>query len=128
VSDAAAPGLTLRKCLVCHVRFVPLDGPCPKCAATETEPYAAPPVGTVLASTALEVPPAGWPAPHPLALVEVEDGVRLLVISELPLPAPGTRVEIRFDGTVYRATGPGSARGPRGEGDAPEAGAARTSL
>lgn len=94
--------LTLAKCSTCHARFVPVDGPCPRCGASPVEPYTTA-VGTVLAVSALEVPPPGWERPHPLAFVEVEDAVRLLVIPDLPLPAVGARVTVRRDGVVYRA-------------------------
>ncbi len=118
--------LALSKCTVCHARFVPLDGPCPRCAAVATEPYTTPAVGVVLASTLLEVPPAGWPAPHRLALIEVEDGVRLLAIVDGELPAPGAFAEVRREDGRYRARAKGPAG--RGEGDVPEAGRTRPSL
>ena len=125
MTDGGSAGLQLGKCSVCHVRFVPVDGPCPKCGSTSTESYLSPGVGTVLASTSLEVPPPGWERPHPLALVEVEDGVRLLVVPDLPLPALGTLVEVRTDGGVYRARAAPRKKEKRGEGDVPEAGASR---
>ena len=118
-------GLRLGKCSTCHTRFVPVDGPCPKCGSTATESYLAGGLGTVLCSTALEVPPPGWEPPHPLALVEVEDGVRLLVIPDLPLPAVGTIVEVVSDGAVYRARASPISGGTRGEGDVPGTGATR---
>jgi len=118
-------GLRLRKCLTCHTRFALDDGACPKCSSRSTEAYEAPGLGTVLASTALEVPPPGWERPHPLAFVEVEGGVRLLVIPELPLPPAGTLVEVFADGPLYRARQAPGAEGGRGEGDAPEAGGSR---
>ena len=125
MSASGGGALQLGKCGTCHARFVPTDGPCPRCGSPATEPYACPNVGTVLASTELEVPPPGWPVPHPLALVEVEDGVRLLVVPEPPLPAPGSLVELRADGPTYRARAVGAEGEKRGEGDAPEAGATR---
>ncbi len=126
MTAATASGLTLGKCGTCHARFVPSDGPCPKCASPKTENYVSPGLGTVLASTALEVPPPGWERPHPLALVEVEDGVRLLVVPEGVLPPPGTLVQVRAEGPVYRARLPNPAEGDgRGEGDVPGAGATR---
>jgi len=125
MSPALPPGLRLGKCSTCHARFAPVDGPCPRCGAASPEPYDAPGLGTVLASTSLEVPPPGWERPHPLALVELEDRVRLLVVPDPPLPPAGTLVEVRADGAVYRARTPDPVGGERGEGDAPEAGAAR---
>jgi hypothetical protein len=78
----------------------------------------------VLAATSLEVPPPGWEKPHPLALVEVEDGVRLLVVPDAALPPVGTTVTVRADGPLYRARST-EAQGGRGEGDVPEAGRTR---
>jgi hypothetical protein len=125
MSAPPSAGLSLGKCATCHARFVPVDGPCPRCGAATTELYASPGVGTVLAATSLEVPPPGWERPHPLALVEVEDGVRLLAIPELPLPTPGTLVAVSADGPIYRARRTDATGERRGEGDAPEAGVTR---
>ncbi len=124
--SAPPPPLPLSKCSTCHARFVPVDGPCPRCGAATVEPYAARPDGTVLAVTALEVPPPGWERPHGLALVEVEDAVRLLVIAGAPLPSPGSHVVVRADGAVYRV-GPAE-QVERGEGEVPTAGRARLSF
>jgi len=125
MSEGESPGLSLGKCATCHARFVPVDGPCPRCGSGSTEAYSSVGVGTVLASTSLEVPPPGWSGPHPLALVEVEDGVRLLVIPDPPLPPQGTLVEVRADGALYRAKSLEHEGAKRGEGDVPEAGASR---
>ena len=125
MNGGLAGGVQLGKCLTCHARFVPVDGPCPRCGSARTEPYVSPGVGRVLASTLLEVPPPGWPGPHPLAIVEVEDGVRLLVIPEPPLPAPGALVTVAADGPVYRARSADPEGAERGEGDAPAAGGSR---
>lgn len=121
----SAEGLRLGKCLTCHVRFVPGDGPCPKCGSSTTEPYVSPGLATVLASTSLEVPAPGWPKPHLLALVEAEDGVRLLVVPEASLPAIGAVVEVWADGEVFRARASPRREGGRGEGDVPETGPPR---
>jgi uncharacterized OB-fold protein len=125
VSPMAAEGLRLGKCSVCHARFVPVDGPCPRCGSVATESYLAPGLGVALATTALEVPPPGWETPHLLALVEVEDGVRLLVVPDPPLPEPGARLEVRTDGALYRARVLRDGQGGRGEGDAPGTGVSR---
>ncbi len=95
--------IELRRCETCHARFVPADGPCPRCGSSDVRPYASTDLGTVLAATELANPPAGWTAPHRLALVELPESVRLLAIVDGPLPAPGAVVALRVDGTVYRA-------------------------
>jgi len=125
MSEGEPAGLSLGKCSTCHARFVPVDGPCPRCGSGSTERYSSPGVGTVLASTSLEVPPPGWPGPHPLTLVEVEDGVRLLAIPDLPLPPAGTLVEVRAEGALYRAKTLDGEGAKRGEGDVPATGAIR---
>ena len=96
--------LELSRCETCRTRFLPTDGPCPRCGSTEIRPYSSPSLGTVLASTEMTNPPTGWTAPHRIALVELPESVRLLAIVDGPLPAPGTVVSVRLDGSVYRAT------------------------
>jgi len=99
------PGATLEltRCTSCHARFLPTDGPCPKCASTDCSPFPASAVGRVLAATELHYPASGWHAPHRLALVEMVDTVRVLAIVDGGLPVPGDLVEVRRDGDVYRA-------------------------
>jgi len=97
------PPLELVRCNACHHRFLPTDGPCPKCGSVDCTTYSAPPVGKVLAATELHYPAAGFHAPHPLLLVEVSDAVRVLAIADGSLPAPGALVEVRSEGDVYRA-------------------------
>lgn len=99
------PGTTLELvlCHSCHTRFLPTDGPCPKCGSTDVALYSASAVGQVLAATELHYPASGWHSPHRLAMVEVADGVRILTIVEGSLPVPGALVEVRNDGAVYRA-------------------------
>ncbi len=125
MTPAPSSVLQLGKCPGCHARFVPTDGPCPRCGSAGTETYAARGVGRVLAATALEVPPPGWPSPHLLALVEVEDGVRLLVAPDPPLPEVGALVQVVADGAIYRGHPMPPEEGGRGEGDVPKVGGTR---
>jgi len=97
------PRVELSRCEACRARFVPTDGPCPRCGSTDVHPYEADPLGTVLASTEMTNPPPGWPAPHRIALVELPESVRLLAVVDGPPPAPATVVSVRRDGAVYRA-------------------------
>jgi uncharacterized OB-fold protein len=90
----SAPPVDLAKCRTCHHRFVPADGVCPRCASKDVEPFQVPALATVLASTAVAYPAAGWTTPHLLALVELTESVRLLVEAEEPLPQPGAVVEV----------------------------------
>jgi len=96
-------GLELSRCSSCHTRFLPTDGPCPKCGSRDCVTFTAAPVGKVLAATELHYPASGWQAPHRLALVEVADGVRLLAVVEGHLPVAGTLVEVQREGELYRA-------------------------
>jgi uncharacterized OB-fold protein len=96
--------IDLSRCETCRARFLPTDGPCPRCGSPEVRSYPSPSIGTVLASTEMSNPPTGWNAPHRIALVELPESVRLIAIVEGPLPAPGAVVAVRVDGPVYRAT------------------------
>jgi len=93
--------IELTRCEACHNRFLPTDGPCPKCGSTDCVPYPTSAVGKVLAATELHYPASGWQAPHRLALIELTDAVRVLAIVEERLPVPGALVEVRRDGDVY---------------------------
>jgi uncharacterized OB-fold protein len=119
--------LTLARCAACHARFLPTDGPCPRCGATDVAPYSSPPLGVVLAATEVTTPAEGWKPPHRLAIVEMPQSVRLLAIVDGPVPAAGDVVSVRRDGEVYRArTEPGSVTGAeRGEGESPSSGGTR---
>jgi len=55
----------------------------------------------VLAATELSVPPAGFEAPHRLALLEAAEGVRILAVVRGPLPEIGRTVEVLRDGEQY---------------------------
>jgi uncharacterized OB-fold protein len=95
--------MELMRCQACHTRYLPTDGPCPKCGSSDGVAFSASAVGKVLAATELHYPAAGWQAPHRLALVEMTDAVRVLAIVDGPLPANGVLVEVQRDGDVYRA-------------------------
>lgn len=95
--------LELSRCHACQARFLPSDGPCPRCASADCDTYSASAVGHVLAGTELHYPAPGWPAPHRLVLVELADAVRVLAVIDGTLPVPGALVEVQRDGEVYRA-------------------------
>ncbi len=115
--------LEISRCASCQARFLPTDAPCPRCGSTEREPYAVAAGGTVLASTELVHPAAGWESPHRLALVEVAEEVRLLAIVDGELPAVGSAVRVRLDGDIYRARAEDAPGPERGEGESPRTGA-----
>jgi uncharacterized OB-fold protein len=96
--------IEISRCETCRSRFVPTDGPCPRCGSNDVKPYPSPSLGTVLASTEMTNPPPGWNAPHRIALIELPESVRLIAVVDGPLPAPGSLVAVRPDGAVYRAT------------------------
>jgi uncharacterized OB-fold protein len=100
---ATTETIELSRCETCSGRFLPTDGACPRCGATNVRSYDAPALGTVLAATELTSPAEGWPSPHRLALVEMPEAVRLLAIVDGSLPATGTIVSVRREGEVYRA-------------------------
>ncbi len=99
-----APDLELSRCDDCQLRYLPTDGPCPRCGSRRPTPYSVPAAGTVLVATELHYPAEGWTAPHRLAFVEVADKVRLLAIVDGRLPTTGAAVRVVRDGIVYRAT------------------------
>lgn len=99
----AGATLELARCDSCQARFLPTDGPCPKCGSTDSAAYTTSAIGKVLAATELHYPASGWRTPHRLALIELVDAVRVLGIVEGPLPVPGALVEVRHDTDVYRA-------------------------
>lgn len=94
--------LVMLRCESCEAEFAPRPGPCPRCGGVHTEPFDIDAGGQVLAATELEVPSAGWTAPHRLALVEVAGGIRLLCIVRGSLPAPGDGATVTRDGETYR--------------------------
>lgn len=99
----AGAAMELVRCRSCQTRFLPTDGPCPKCGSKECTPYATSAIGKVLAATELHYPASGWHAPHRLALIEMADTVRVLAIVDGPLPVAGALVEVRHEEAVYRA-------------------------
>jgi uncharacterized OB-fold protein len=103
--SAPVETIELSRCRACQARFLPSDGPCPRCGSSESELYLSPALGRVLAATELVHPAAGWESPHCLALVELPEAVRLLAIVEGLLPSVDAVVSVRRDGEVYRARG-----------------------
>lgn len=122
--------ISLDRCGSCQARFLPTDGPCPRCGSTDVHAYAAPALGKVIAATELVAPAEGWTSPHILAIVELPEAVRLLAIVDGKVPTIGSVVSVRREGEVYRArTEPGGTPAPeRGEGDSPRAGSAGPSF
>ena len=99
----ADPPIPISRCNQCHSRFLPRPGPCPRCGSNAIEPAELPPTGMVLAATQLETPPAGWDSPHRLALVELEESVRVLAQVDGDLPEVGSTVTVRREGDRFRA-------------------------
>jgi uncharacterized OB-fold protein len=93
--------LLVSECRLCHHRFLPHPGRCTRCGSTDLGPHRLPPVATVLAATELLAPSAGWPAPHRLALAELDGNVRLLGIVRGELPIRGKRMRVERDGESY---------------------------
>ena len=127
---SSGESIRLDRCGSCQARFLPADGPCPRCGSTDVHSYDGPGLGRVIAATELVSPAEGWASPHVLAIVELPDAVRLLAIVDGSLPAVGSVVSVRREGETYRArTEPVQSGGPkRGEGDSPRAGSAGPSF
>ena len=109
--NANAGTIDIARCAACLARFLPADGPCPRCGAVGVVTFPVPGLGKVLAATELLVPPPGVPAPHRLMIVEIAEGVRLLASTDEPLPTRGTLVSVRKDGDIYRARADPAAAG-----------------
>ena len=73
--------LEAAKCTKCGKINFPPRVICPKCRAREFETEVLPRDGKILTFTVVRVPPAGFAdqSPLPIALVELENGVRLMV-------------------------------------------------
>ncbi len=117
-------GVELSVCSSCQTRYLPTDGPCPRCGSDQFSPYHDPGLGTVLSSTELVHPAAGWESPHRLALVELPQSVRLLAVVDGSLPSAGSLVAVSRDGELYRARPEpvSPKRSERGEGESPRVG------
>jgi uncharacterized OB-fold protein len=77
-------------CPSCSGTFVPTRPVCPRCGVP-TRREERPPTGRILCATELFSPAEGWSSPHRLALVELEEGGRLLVRVPGPPPQSGER-------------------------------------
>lgn len=95
--------LLVSRCVACQHRFAPRNGPCPKCGSREVAPLRVPAFGRVLAATELMIPTPAWPAPHRLAIVELAEEVRLLVVVDGGSPNPGDLIPVQRDGELYRS-------------------------
>lgn len=98
-----AGDLAVNRCGQCHARFLSRPGRCPRCGSRDVTEGRIPARATVIAATELTSPPEGFPAPHPILLLEGEEGVRLLATIRGPLPAIGTIVAIEREGETYYA-------------------------
>ena len=95
------PSILVSRCGSCHGRFLPRDGPCPRCGSRLVAPHPLPPVGVVIASVELLAPAPSWPSPHRLVLVELEESVRVLGLCPGSAPVVGERVRVARDGLRY---------------------------
>lgn len=96
------PTLPLAQCNDCHGVFLPRAGACPRCGSRRTTEVARSARGRVLAAIELANPPAGFAAPHRLALVELAESVRVLGRWEGAPLAIGDAVVVRLDSGTYR--------------------------
>ncbi len=95
--------LPMSRCASCHVGFLPRAGPCPRCGARAIVPFDVPASGVVVAATELSAVAAGWTSPHRLALVELEESIRVLAVVRGELPPIGSTVELTVDRSAYSA-------------------------
>jgi uncharacterized OB-fold protein len=94
--------LEAAKCAGCGKVLYPPRVKCPACAGTAFETIVLPREGKVVTFTVVRVPPAGFTeqSPLPIALVELADGVRVMVqIGDVADPAEieiGMPVRLEF--------------------------------
>ena len=123
---SAPVSILVSRCASCHGRFLPREGPCPRCGSRSVTPVELPPFGVVLAAIELTAPAAPWTAPHRLALVELEESVRILGLVPGSLPGRGARVAVARDGAHYVISAAEAPAGSvRGEGESPAIGRSR---
>lgn len=90
------------RCEACGAVSYPVPNVCPKCNGRSFVAEDLPRDGRVVASTVVRVPPAGFTeqTPLPIALVELTNGVRLMVqVGDVEDPArvvPGLEVRLEF--------------------------------
>ncbi len=107
---SVAEPLELSRCSDCQSLFLPRPGVCPRCGGHAVAVERVAPVGRVLVAVQLEYPPAGFPTPHRLALVELGESVRLLAVLPGAIPAVGNEVQLRREaGQLVAEPPPGPA-------------------
>ncbi|MCI4367053.1 MAG: hypothetical protein L3K08_04825 [Thermoplasmata archaeon] len=89
------------RCPLCKGTFSPPRVCCPRCGQRSLSAGRLPAEGVVLASTELAVPTSEWPAPHPLLLVELAEGMRVLATCRGPIPVLGATVKVLRSGSGY---------------------------
>jgi uncharacterized protein len=101
--------LLLQRCTACTAAYFPPQPTCPRCAGTSVTSFAAAGGGRVYSSIVSHLSPLGFSPPYVLAVIELDEGPRLLAPirgvdahAELPLDAP---VDVVFEDaggtTVY---------------------------
>jgi uncharacterized OB-fold protein len=100
--SATAGALDVVRCPACRGTFATPRSLCPRCGQRPLVPGHLPPEGVVIAATELSIPPAGFPAPHPLLLVELAEGTRVLATSSVPTPDVGATVRVHRAGAGFR--------------------------
>ena len=98
----AGSELEVLRCRSCHRTFTPPRPCCPGCGNRTLEPGRLPNEGIVIAATELAVAPLGWKTPHPLLLIELAEGLRVLAVGPRPIPEIGGSVRVAKDAEGYR--------------------------
>ncbi len=97
----STPPLEVERCPSCHGTFAIPRACCPRCGQRPLVRGEIPADGVVLAATELSTPPKGRSAPHPLILVELAEGMRVLATRPGPIPAVGAPVLVVRDGPGF---------------------------
>jgi uncharacterized protein len=97
--EGAADGrLRVQRCAACGEHVFYPRAVCPHCSAADPEWTTASGRGIVYSYTVVHRPPPGFEddAPYAVALVDLEEGVRLMARLEVERPAVGMAVEVAF--------------------------------
>ncbi|MBF8184579.1 OB-fold domain-containing protein [Nonomuraea sp. K274] len=95
-----AHDLGIQVCAGCAARFAYPRTVCPRCLGTELRLDSSSGRGSVYSFTTIHRPAAAWRAddvPYTVALVDLDEGVRVLGDLRVPEPRVGLRVELEYD-------------------------------
>ncbi len=83
------------RCGACGYPSAPPAPWCPVCQKREQQPADFGPLGTVWASTLVQIPVGRWTPPYAMAYIDLDEGPRVIAhLQDARIEKPGTRVRI----------------------------------